>query len=38
MKNEEEWIKNIRSRMENYSEPLPDGLWGHLGKSLGIGK
>lgn len=35
MKNEEEWIKNIRSRMENYSEPLPDGLWGHLEEELG---
>ena len=23
----EKWIKDIRSRMENYSEPLPADLW-----------
>lgn len=26
----EKWIKDIRNRMENYSEPLPVGLWENI--------
>lgn len=34
MKSEKEWINNLRNRMEDYSEPLPEGLWGELSKEL----
>jgi hypothetical protein len=34
MKNEEKWINNLRSQMEDYSEPLPDGLWDKLETEL----
>lgn len=34
MKNEEKWIDNLRSQMEDYSEPLPDGLWDKLETEL----
>lgn len=30
MKNEKEWIDDLRNRMEGYSEPLPEGLWEKL--------
>lgn len=34
MKNEEKWINNLRSQVEDYSEPLPDGLWDKLETEL----
>ena len=34
MKSEKEWINNLRNRMEDYSEPLPEGLWDKLSKEL----
>lgn len=34
MKNEEKWINNLRSQIEDYSEPLPDGLWDKLETEL----
>lgn len=27
---DDKWLKNLRERMEDYSEPLPDGLWKEL--------
>lgn len=35
MKSEKEWINNLRNRMEDYSEPLPEGLWDKLSKEAG---
>lgn len=35
MKNEKEWIDNLRNRMKGYSEPVPEGLWEELEKELG---
>lgn len=35
MKNEKKWIDNLRNQLEDYSEPLPDGLWNRLEKELG---
>ena len=32
--NEEKWIENLHKRMEDYSEPLPDGLWEELETEL----
>ena len=29
-KDEDKWIKNLRDKMEDYSEPLPAGLWEQL--------
>lgn len=34
MKSEKEWINNLRNRMEDYSEPLTEGLWDKLSKEL----
>ena len=34
MKSEKEWINNLRNRMEDYSEPLPEGLWDRLSQEL----
>ena len=29
-KDDDKWLKNLRGRMEDYSEPLPEGLWEEL--------
>lgn len=34
MEEKDKWIKNLRDRMEDYSEPLPDGLWEQLEEEL----
>ena len=34
MKNEDKWIQDIRNRMEDYSEPLPAGMWEQLESEL----
>ncbi len=34
MKNEDKRIKDIRRRMDDYSEPLPEGLWKRLEEEL----
>lgn len=34
MKEKDKWIKNFRTRMEDYSEPAPADLWGQLEKEL----
>lgn len=34
MKEKDKWIKNLRHWMEDYSEPVPDGLWEQLEKEL----
>ena len=31
---EDKWIQSVRKRLENYSEPLPDGLWKELEQEL----
>ena len=36
--NEEKWIENLHKRMEDYSEPLPDGLWEELETELNTPK
>ena len=33
-KDEDKWIKNLRNKMEDYSEPLPEGLWEQLEDDL----
>ena len=33
-KNDDKWIKNLQDRLEDYSEPLPDGLWEQLEDEL----
>lgn len=33
-KNDDKWIKNLHDRLEDYSEPLPDGLWEQLEDEL----
>lgn len=38
MKDEDKWIEELRRRMEDYSEPLPDGLWEDLEKELNAPK
>ena len=35
MKSEKEWINNLRNRMEDYSEPLPEGLLGRVVQGTG---
>lgn len=34
MKKNDKWADNLRNRMEDYSEPLPDGLWERLEDEL----
>ena len=34
MEEKDKWIKNFRTRMEDYSEPAPADLWGQLEKEL----
>lgn len=34
MKKNDKWVDNLRNRMEDYSEPLPDGLWERLEEEL----
>jgi hypothetical protein len=34
-KDDEQWINNIKQRLENHSEPLPDDGWAKLEQSLG---
>lgn len=34
MKNEDKWIQDIRNQMEDYSEPLPAGMWDRLESEL----
>lgn len=34
MKKNDKWADNLRNRMEDYSEPLPDGLWERLEEEL----
>lgn len=34
MKEKDKWIKNFRTRMEDYSEPAPADLWEQLEKEL----
>ena len=31
---EEKWVADLRKRMEDYSEPLPEGLWNDIEKEL----
>lgn len=31
---DDKWLKNLRERMEDYTEPLPDGLWEELDGEL----
>ncbi len=38
MKDEKEWIDHLRSRMEGYTEPLPEGLWDTLSRELEVQK
>ena len=34
MEEKDKWIKNLRHRMEDYSEPAPADLWNQLEKEL----
>lgn len=34
MKDEQKWMQNIRSKMDDYSEPLPSDMWKRVEKSL----
>ena len=34
MKDEQKWIHDIRSKMDNYSEPLPSAMWERVEKGL----
>lgn len=34
MKDEKKWIKDLRSQMEGYSEPLPPGMWEKVEREL----
>lgn len=38
MNNEEQWIKEMRKHLEDYSEPLPQGLWEEIEKDLSTPK
>lgn len=38
MEEKDKWIKNLRNRMEDYSEPAPADLWGQLEKELDMPK
>ena len=33
-KDDDKWLNNLRERMEDYTEPLPDGLWNQLEDEL----
>lgn len=33
-KEQDKWAENLRRRMEDYSEPLPDGLWERIEQDL----
>ena len=33
-KDDDKWLKDLRERMEDYSEPLPEGLWEELEDEL----
>lgn len=33
-KNDDKWLKDLRNRMDNYAEPLPEGLWEQLESEL----
>ena len=35
MRNQEEWARKLRSRMENHQEPAPSDLWDNIDKALG---
>ena len=30
MKEDDKWVENLRNKLEDYSEPLPDALWERL--------
>ena len=34
MKDDELWLKKIKERLDDYSEPLPDAGWERLEKAL----
>ena len=34
MKEDDKWVENLRNKLEDYSEPLPDGLWDKLETEL----
>ena len=34
MRNKEEWVQKLRSRMSNHQEPVPSDLWGSIDKAL----
>lgn len=38
MNNEKQWIEEMRKRMEDYSEPLPEGLWEEIEQELAVPK
>lgn len=38
MEEKDKWIKNFRTRMEDYSEPAPADLWEQLEKELNVPK
>ena len=38
MEEKDKWIKNFRTRMEGYSEPVPADLWGQLEEELNAPK
>ena len=35
MRNQEEWARKLRSRMENHQEPAPSDIWDNIDKALG---
>ena len=37
MKEDDKWIRQMRKQLEDYSEPLPTGLWEEIEKDLFIG-
>ena len=34
MKEDDKWIRQMRKQLEDYSEPLPTGLWEEIEKDL----
>lgn len=34
MKEDDKWVENLRNKLEDYSEPLPDALWEKLEEEL----
>lgn len=34
MKEDDKWVENLRNKLEDYSEPLPDALWERLEEEL----